>query len=32
MKAKGAAPPIEAFIAALAKHRHFERQIDPPPV
>ena len=32
VKAKGAAPPIEAFIAALAKHRHFERQIDPPPV
>ena len=32
LKAKGAAPPIEAFIAALAKHRHFEREIDPPPV
>jgi catalase len=32
LKAKGAAPPIEAFIAALARHRHFEREIDPPPV
>jgi catalase len=32
LKTKGAAPPAEAFIAALAKHRHFEREIDPPPV
>jgi len=22
----------EAFIRAIARHRHFERQIDPPPV
>jgi catalase len=31
-KTKGAAPPIEAFMAAMAKHRHFERELEPPPV
>jgi catalase len=24
--------PIEAFVGALGKHRHFEREVDPPPV
>ena len=24
--------PIDAFVAALAKHRHFERETDPPRV
>ena len=28
-EAKGA---LAAFVAAIAKHRHFERQMDPPPV
>jgi hypothetical protein len=32
VRSEGAAPPTEAFIAALAKHRHFERAIDSPPV
>ena len=28
----GVAGPIQAFIGALGKHRHFEREVDPPPV
>jgi catalase len=31
-QAKGAGAAIEAFIVAVAKHRHFERESDPPPV
>jgi catalase len=23
---------VQAFVKAIARHRHFERQIDPPPV
>jgi hypothetical protein len=29
-EADGAADAIEAFIAALGKHRHFGREMDPP--
>ena len=32
VKGVGRTPPIDQFIQAIAKHRHFERQIDPPPV
>jgi catalase len=32
LRHSGAADPAPAFIAAVAKHRHFERQADPPPV
>jgi catalase len=32
VKTKGGALPIEAFLAAIAKHRHFERELDPPAV
>jgi catalase len=32
LKAPDRAPPTEAFIAAIARHRHFERHMDPPPV
>jgi catalase len=32
LRHSGAADPAPAFIAAVAKHRHFARQADPPPV
>jgi catalase len=32
VKGVGRTPPIDQFIQAIAKHRHFERQSDPPPV
>jgi catalase len=32
VKTKRATPPIDAFIAAIAKHRHHEREREPSPV